>query len=94
MRALAAVRWSRSLRAVLFCQTAEPEQTDAELAAGDVNGKLVISFPLIVWSRLRCTGLDHAMLVAAEYGGLAAVNAVIASQAPQQFAVDDYCIFT
>jgi hypothetical protein len=55
----------------------EPERTDEELAAEDVGGNLlaVIQFP--VWSRIRTVGLEHAVLVAAEDGDLAAVNARI-----------------
>ena len=76
-RGLAAVRWSRGLRAVMLGPATEPERTDEELAAEDVNGNLlaVIQFP--VWSRIRTVGLEHAVLVAAEHGGVAAVNARI-----------------
>jgi hypothetical protein len=35
----------------------------------------VIQFP--AWSRIRAAGLEHALLVAAEKGGLTAVNALI-----------------
>ncbi len=76
-KGLAAVRWSRGLRAVVLGQAAEPEQTDAELAAENINGELVTTIPLAVWSRLRLAGLDHAMLVAAEQGGLPAVSTLI-----------------
>jgi hypothetical protein len=73
-RSLAAVRWSRGLRAVMLGPTTEPERTDEELAAEDVSGNLlaVIQFP--VWSRIRTADLEHAVLVAAEDGGVAAVN--------------------
>ncbi len=76
-RGLAAVRWSPGLRAVMLGSAIEPELTDEELAAEDVDGDLlaVIQFP--VWSRIRAAGLDHAVLVAAENGGLAAVKALL-----------------
>jgi Replication protein len=76
-RSLAAVRWSRGLRAVMLGPATEPERTDEELAAEDVGGDLlaVIQFP--VWSRIRTVGLEHAVLVAAEVGGVGAVNARI-----------------
>jgi len=55
----------------------EPERSDEELAAEECDGDLlaVIQFP--VWSPIRAAGLEHAVLVAAEDGGLAAVNALI-----------------
>jgi hypothetical protein len=48
-----------------------------EPAAEECDGGLlaVIQFP--VWSRIRAAGLEHAALVAAEDGGLAAVHALI-----------------
>jgi hypothetical protein len=48
------------------------------LAAEDIGGSLlaVIQFP--AWSRIRAAGLEHALLVAAEKGGLTAVNGLIA----------------
>jgi hypothetical protein len=76
-RSLAAVRWSRGLRVAMLGPAKESERTDEELAAEDVGGNLlaVIQFP--VWSRIRTVGLEHAVLVAAEDGGMAAVNARI-----------------
>ena len=76
-RSLAAVRWSRGLRALMLGLAAEPERTDEELAAEDVGGNLLAAIPFPAWSRLRTAGLEHAVLVAAEDGGLAAVDALI-----------------
>jgi hypothetical protein len=80
-RSPAAVRWSRGLRAVILGPVTEPEHSDEELAAEECDGDLlaVIQFP--VWSRIRAAGLEHAVLVAAEDGGLAAVNALIRQRA-------------
>ena len=74
---LAAVRWSRGLRAVMLGPGTEPERSDEQLAAQDIGGNLlaVIEFP--AWSRIRTSGLEHAVLVAAEAGGLAAVNTLL-----------------
>jgi hypothetical protein len=77
-RGLAAVRWSRGLRTLILGPTAEPERGDGELAAEDVNGDLVAVIPLPTWSRIRLDGLEHAILVAAERGGPADVNALVA----------------
>jgi Replication protein len=76
-RGLAAVRWSRGLRAVMLGPTTEPERSDEDLAAEGVGGNLlaVIQFP--AWSRIRAVGLEHAVLVAAEEGGLLAVDALV-----------------
>jgi hypothetical protein len=76
-RGLAAVRWSRGLRAVMLGLMAEPDRTDEELASEAVNGELAAVIPIAVWSLTRLAGLDHAILVAAERGGLAAVIALI-----------------
>lgn len=62
-----------------FGRSAEPERTDEELATEDINGELVIVFPIIVWSRIRLERLEHAVLVAAEYGGLVAITALLGS---------------
>jgi hypothetical protein len=75
-RSLAAVRWSRGLRAVMLDPT-EPARSDEELAAEGVGGNLLAAIQLPVWSRIRNAGLDHAVLGAAENGGLAAVNALL-----------------
>ena len=40
---LAAVRWSRDLRAVMMRSEAEPEQTDAELAVEDVGSGVLVT---------------------------------------------------
>jgi len=77
-RGLAAVRWSRSLRAHMLGPAAESERGDEELAAQEVNGELVAVIPLPVWARIRLAGLEHAVLVAAEHGGPAAVDSLIA----------------
>ena len=52
------------------------ERTDEELAAEDVGGNqlAVLEFP--TWTRIRAAGLEHAVLVAAERGGLRAVNSL------------------
>ena len=83
-RSLAAVRWSRGLRAVMLGPPTEPERTDEELAAEEVGGNLLAVIPASTWSRVRTGGLEHALLVAAESGGLAAVNALIAPAARDQ----------
>jgi hypothetical protein len=70
-RGLAAVRWSRGLRASVLGSAAEPTKTDSELAADDVDGQLLASLPSAVWARLRQSRLDHALLVAAEHGSIA-----------------------
>ena len=75
-RSLAAVRWSRCLRAVILDPADEPERTDNELAADSVGGSLIAVVPLRAWSRIRTAGLELAALIAAEGGGLAAVNAL------------------
>ena len=53
------------------------ERTDEELAAEDVGGNqlAVLEFP--AWARIRAAGLEHAVLVAAEHGGLRAVDSLI-----------------
>jgi hypothetical protein len=70
-RGLAAVRWSRGLRAVILGPIAESAKTDAELASEEIDGELLASFPSTVWACLRQSGLDHAILVAAERGDTA-----------------------
>jgi hypothetical protein len=40
-RGLAAARWSRRLPAVLLFPVAEPERTDEELTAEEVNGQIL-----------------------------------------------------
>jgi hypothetical protein len=82
-RGQAAVRWSPRLRAFMLGPVAPSEKTDVELAAEDVNGELVSAIGLAVWSRLRLARLDHAVLVAAEYGGAAAVNIIIGQRRPE-----------
>jgi hypothetical protein len=77
-RGLAAVRWSHGLRARMLGPGAQPEQTDEELAAEEVNGNLVGVISPPVWSRIRLAGLELAVLVAAERGGAAEVDSLIA----------------
>jgi hypothetical protein len=77
-RGLAAVRWSRGLRVLMLGPAAGHERGDEELAAEDVNGDLVATIPLPVWSRIRLAGLEQAVLVAAECGGRVQVNSLIA----------------
>jgi hypothetical protein len=76
-RSLAAVRWSRGPRAMMAGSATEPERSDEELAAADIGGNLLVVIQCPVWSRARTAGLEHAVLVAAEDGGLEAVNALI-----------------
>src|SRR5262249_24362561 len=87
-RGLAAVRWSCGLRTQMLGRTAEPERADDDLATEEVNGTLVAVLPVPVWSRLRLAGLEHAILAAAERGGPAAVNSLIA-RATHRLAVPD-----
>jgi hypothetical protein len=78
-RGLAAVRWSRGLRAAILGPSAVPEKTDHDLAADDTNGELVAQIPVAAWSVIRFTGLDLALLVAAENGGEPAAQSVVAA---------------
>jgi len=78
-RSLAAVRWSRGLRAAMLGPSEVPEKTDLELAADDTNGELVNRFPAAAWSAIRLAGLDLALLAAAENGGDSAVHSVVAA---------------
>jgi hypothetical protein len=56
---------------------AEPVLSDEDLAAEDVNGELLMVIPLPVWSRLRTASVEHALLVAAERGGAAAIHVLL-----------------
>jgi hypothetical protein len=76
-RGLAAVRWSRGLRARMLGPAAEPEQSDEQLAAEAVDGQLAVVLPLPAWQRIRLAGVEHAVLVAAELGGVAAVDVLL-----------------
>jgi len=78
-RGLAAVRWSRGLRTQILGSAAMPQRTDAELASEEVSGELLTAIGVEVWWRLRLAGLDLAVLVAAESGGLATVNPLVRS---------------
>jgi hypothetical protein len=76
-RGLAAVRWSRNLRAVMLGPTAPGGKTDEELAVEDVDGALVAAIPLALWARIRLAGLDHAVLIASENGSFDGVDTFI-----------------
>jgi hypothetical protein len=78
-RGLAAVRWSRGLRAAILGPSAAPEKTDHELAADATNGEPVTQIPIAAWSAIRLAGLDLALLVAAENGGESAAQSVVAA---------------
>jgi len=79
-RNLAAVRWSRGLRRSVLGESADSEARDEDLAVEAVSGELLIAITTAVWSDIRLGGLDHAILVAAESGGLPAVRLVWADQ--------------
>jgi hypothetical protein len=81
-RGLAAVRWSRGLRALMLGAEAEPEQSDEQLAAEDVDGALAAIVPLPTWHRIRRAGLEHAILVAAELGGPTTVDVLLHQVSP------------
>jgi len=95
-RNLAAVRWSRGLRAVMVGQAEESERTDAELAAEDISGALILAIEGSFWSCIRLAGLDHAVLVAAQCGGLDAVSVLISQTAslPPRRLPEEACAFT
>jgi hypothetical protein len=78
-RSLAAVRWSRGLRLEVFGATAARESSDEDLATEDVNGEVVGTVSIAFWSQIRLGRLDHAVLVAAESGGMAAICALVRS---------------
>jgi hypothetical protein len=78
-RHLAAVRWSRGLRAAMLGPSGAPERTDLELATEDTNGELVTDFSATTWSTIRHAGLDLALLSAAENSGHSAVRSLMAS---------------
>jgi hypothetical protein len=77
-RSLAAVRWSRGLRVVLLGADTSPEKTDKDLAAEATEGELVIRFAVVTWRQIRVAGLEHAVITAAEIGGLTAVTELVA----------------
>ena len=76
-RHLGAVRWSHGLRSIMLGRGTEQGHTDEELAADDVGGELVAVIQFPAWSRARTVGMDHALLAAAERGGLAAINVLL-----------------
>ena len=55
----------------------EPERRDEELAAADIGGNLIVVIQCSGLISCTTAGLEHAVLVAAEDGGLEAVNALI-----------------
>jgi hypothetical protein len=76
-RSLAAVRWSRGLRANTMKIADVTERTDQELAVEEVAGESLTAIYVIAWSLIRVAGLELAMLVAAEEGGHVAVAALM-----------------
>ena len=79
-RGLAAVRWSRDLRAHILGPTAEPELPDEQLSRDVVDGDSVVLLSLTTWSRLRLAGLEHAAPIAAERDGGPAVAARVGAK--------------
>jgi hypothetical protein len=75
-RSLAAVRWSRGLRSAVGGSATDAERTDEELAAENVGGNQLAVLEFAVWARIRAAGLERAVLVAAEQGGLRAVTSL------------------
>jgi hypothetical protein len=88
-RRLAAVRWSRGLRATMLGPSEASEKTDLELAADDANGELVTRLSAAGWSAIRLAGLDLALLAVAENGGGSAVQSVVADACPTRHASID-----
>lgn len=82
-RGLAAVRWSRGLRAAMLGPSAVPVRTDLELSADETDGELVANFPVAIWSAIRLAGLDLVVLAAAENGGNLAVHSAVAAVGQQ-----------
>jgi len=80
-RSLAAVRWSRGMRHEMTGFLAEQERTDLELATEHVCGDLLAPIHFALLSRIRSAGLEYGILVAAEVGGLAALNAILSQAA-------------
>jgi Replication protein len=65
-RGLAAIRWSRGLRAAMGGPSVEPHKSDLELAASHTDGELVAAFSGDAWSAIRLARLELALLVATE----------------------------
>ena len=59
--------------------TVAPRSSELRSQSGRVHGDLIAVVPVPVWSIIRLAGLDHAVLIAAETGGLDAVNRLIGS---------------
>lgn len=69
------ITWSKGLRQIL----AVADRTDEELAEEEVGGQDIAEIPAAVWRRIVATpGLDAAVLDAAEVGGLAGINELLA----------------
>jgi hypothetical protein len=79
---LAAVRWSRGLRAAIFGAALKPERSDEEHAASDADGELVAVVPSPVWGDIRRRGFEHVVLVAAENQSIESILNSIASVLP------------
>jgi hypothetical protein len=69
IRGLAAVRWSRGLRAIMLSPAAEPERTDEELAADEVHGDLIAVVPVQSGQSSGSPALITMCSSAAEAGG-------------------------
>lgn len=74
-RSLAAVRWSRGLRAAM--PGIETNRTDEDFAVQEIDGGLISTIPCAIWRCIRLAGLDHQVLVAAEIAGGHGVDALI-----------------
>ena len=74
-KGLAAVRWSRGVHTTILGSATQ--RTDEQLAAEDVGGNLLASIQSLTWSRVRAARIEHSLLVAAEFGGLANVNRLL-----------------
>lgn len=70
------ITWSKGLRKILGC---EPEMTDEELAEAEVGGENVAVIPAELWTEVvKIPAFDAALLHAAERGGLAGMNELLA----------------
>lgn len=70
-----AFRWSRGLKADLLPK--DEEKTDEEAAQIETGGELVAVIPYHVWRRVIMARQEAALLVAAETGGLDAINELL-----------------
>jgi Replication protein len=71
---LAAVRWSRHLRAAM---AGAHESTDEELASEDVRGDLAVVITIPTWSQIRLAGFEHLALVAVERRDMASLSELL-----------------